>query len=95
VFDVLAELHKEHARGDHWFLQLLGVDTPLQGQGIGSALMQPVLQKADADGVTCYLDTAEPRSVPFYKCHGFEVVVDMIEPSSGLRLWFFRREPRK
>jgi hypothetical protein len=56
--------------------------------------MQPVLEKAEADGITCYTDTAEPKNVPFYKRHGFEVVVDMIEPSSGLRLWLFRREPR-
>jgi GNAT superfamily N-acetyltransferase len=95
VFDALEGLHKEHATDDHWYLQLLGVDVPLQRRGIGSALMQPVLKKADADGVTCYMDTAEPRSLPFYRRHGFDVVVDMIEPSSGLRLWFLRREPRR
>ncbi len=93
VFDAIAGLHKEHATGDHWSLALLGVDVPYQGKGLGSALLQPVLEKADADGVTCYTDTANPKNVPFYRRHGFEVVVDTVEPSSGLCLWFFRREP--
>ena len=95
VFDALEGLKKEHATGDHWYLALLGVDVPYQGKGLGSELLQPVLEKANAEGVACYTDTVNPKNVPFYRRHGFEVVVDMIEPSSGLRLWFFRREPKR
>ncbi len=93
VIDLLEEFHMRDAPEDHWYLALLGVDAPLQGQGIGSALLQPVLQKADAEGVVCYTETEQPRNVLFYQRHGFEVVVDMVEPTSGVRLWTFRREP--
>lgn len=94
VIDLLESLHLRDAPDDHWYLALLGVDTPLQGRGIGSALLQPVLAKADATGTPCYTETEQPKNVPFYQRHGFEVVVDTVEPTSGLRLWTFRRDPR-
>lgn len=52
-------------------------------------------QRADADGVPCYLETANEKNVPFYQKQGFSVIVDTIDSTSGLRLWTFRREPRR
>jgi GNAT superfamily N-acetyltransferase len=95
VVELCRSLHTRDARAEHWHLELLGVDTPLQGQGIGSALLQPVLQQADEQGTPCYLETLQPRNVPFYQGHGFEVVVEMVEPKSNLGLWTFWREPRR
>ena len=39
------------------------------------------------------LETAQPKNVPFYQKHGFDVIVDTIDPTSGLRLWTFLRKP--
>ena len=33
----------------------------LQGRGIGSALMQPVLERCDRDGMPAYLEATTPR----------------------------------
>ena len=41
----------------HWYLMILGVVPADQGRGIGGALMQPVLEEADREGVPCYLET--------------------------------------
>ncbi len=92
-FAAIEPFHLEAAPEPHWYLEILGVDPARQGQGIGSALLQPILDRADADGVACYLETANAKNVPFYVARGFAVVLETIEPGSGLRLWTFRRDP--
>jgi GNAT superfamily N-acetyltransferase len=93
--DLLKAAHERNMTEPHWFLHILGVDPARQGEGIGSALMEPVLRAADSDGLPCYLDTAQPRNVPFYQRHGFRILVEDVEPVSGLRYWTFRREPKR
>ena len=39
ALDIMEKLHKESTPEDHWYLMVLGVDPPRQGQGVGSALM--------------------------------------------------------
>jgi len=87
-------LHKQNAPPQHWYLQWLGVDPPRQGQGIGSALMQPVLARADAAGLACYLETANARTLPLYQRHGFEVVTEGDAPKGGPHTWTMLRAPR-
>jgi GNAT superfamily N-acetyltransferase len=95
VTGALAPLHDMAVPASHYYLALLGVDRDMHGQGVGSRLLQPVLARADAEGVYCYLETYNSTNVPFYRKHGFEVVVEDIEPSSGVRFWTFRRVPRQ
>ena len=87
------ELHKTDAPRRHWYLMVLGVDPARQGQGVGSALIQPGLEQADRDRVPCYLETAKEINVTFYKKHGFEVVREIDLPRGGPRLWTMLREP--
>lgn len=42
-----------------------------QGQGIGSALMAPMLER-DREGVRAYLDATSERHKPLHERHGFE-----------------------
>ncbi|HEY7342005.1 MAG TPA: GNAT family N-acetyltransferase [Ktedonobacterales bacterium] len=95
VTGALEPLHDEAVPASHYYLALLGVDRDLHGQGVGSRLLQPILARADAEGVYCYLETYNPTNVPFYRKHGFEVVVEDVESSSGVRFWTFRRPPRR
>jgi len=74
----------------HWYLWLLGVDPDSQGQGIGSALMQPGLQSADRDRLPCYLETMTERDVAFYQKRGFEIVFEGCIPS-GAPFWTMKR----
>jgi ribosomal protein S18 acetylase RimI-like enzyme len=89
-----AELHKRDASPRHWYLATLGVDPPRQGLGIGSTLIQPVLARADAEGLLCYVETEKERNVRFYRKHGFEVVVEADVPNGGPHMWTMKREPR-
>ncbi len=75
-----------------WYLFLLGVEPARQRRGLGGELMRPVVQRADAARVACYLETENQRNVAFYLKQGFEVIVDGEEAgSSGVRFWTFRR----
>jgi hypothetical protein len=52
-----------------------------------------MMERADAAGLPCYLETAQPDNVAFYEYLGFARLVEAVEPRSGLRLWTFRRDP--
>jgi GNAT superfamily N-acetyltransferase len=88
------QLHERDVPPRHWYLPTLGVDPPRQGQGMGSALIQPALALADADGLPCYLETQRERNAPFYQRHGFEVVAEGDLPRDGPHFWTMKREPR-
>ena len=93
-FSVLAigdEPHRRDVRPDHWWVMVLGVAPEAQGKGLARALLEPVMQRADAAGQQCYLETANPANITFYERIGFERVTELDHPQSGLRLWTFRR----
>ena len=87
-------LHKRDVPPRHWYLMILGVDPPRQGQGVGGALIQPVLSRADAEGLLCYLETETAGNVAFYERHGFEVVVEVDLLRDGPHIWTMKREPK-
>lgn len=94
VENYTSEVHKHSLPGRHWYLWVIGVEPARQGQGIGAMLIQPVLARADAGGLPCYLETMNEVNVPFYQKHGFKVVSEGEVPRRGLRVWSMLREPR-
>jgi ribosomal protein S18 acetylase RimI-like enzyme len=90
----LEERHDVDVGPRHWYVWLLGVDPPRQRQGVGSALLRPVCERADREHVPCYLDTTRERNLAFYRRHGFEVVYEGEVPRSGPHLWTLVRAPR-
>jgi GNAT superfamily N-acetyltransferase len=75
-----------------WYLGVVGVAPAFQGRGLGTALMQPILDRADREGVPATLETAQPRNLPLYRRLGFEVLdeIDAGE-TGGLTLWTMKR----
>lgn len=90
--DHLERLHKRDMPPDHWYLFMLGVEPARQGQGVGGALIQPVLERADRDRLPCYLETTKERNVTFYGKHGFEVILEGHIGSSP-PYWTMKRDP--
>jgi ribosomal protein S18 acetylase RimI-like enzyme len=73
TFAVLGQMDAAHPAYPHWYLPWFGVDTALQGNGLGSQLMRSCLQNVDATHLPAYLETPNPRTIPFYRRHGFEI----------------------
>ena len=92
VLEFLDPFHVADAKDPHWYVMVVGVDPSSQGQGLGRAILQPILDRADAGRHSCYLETAQPDNVGFYQYLGFRVVREIVEPTSGLSLWTFKRE---
>ncbi len=76
----------------HWHVGPLAVDAPLQGQGIGSRLMEVFCARMDEAGEDAYLETDKPINVTFYQRFGFEVVAE--QPVLGRPNWFMLRRAR-
>lgn len=55
----------------HWYLLYIGTRPERQGQGLGSALLQSVLDRCDADRVPAYLEASCERNAVLYRRHGF------------------------
>jgi ribosomal protein S18 acetylase RimI-like enzyme len=77
----------------HYYLRVLGCEPDRQGQGIGSSLMRPMLERCDAEGVAAYLESSNEKNVPLYRRHGFEVTGD-VATHLGPRAWLMWRDPR-
>jgi len=91
----LERYHEREVPSRHWYLVWLGVDPPSRGRGVGSALLQPVLSRADDEGLPCYLQNSKAVNLAFYRRHGFEVVSEFAAPKGGPPIWTMRREPRR
>jgi GNAT superfamily N-acetyltransferase len=87
------EIERRHPVRPHYYLSVLGTEPQQQGGGIGSALLGPVLQRCDTDGVGAYLESSKESNVDFYVRHGFSVT-EHIELPEGPALWLMWREPR-
>jgi GNAT superfamily N-acetyltransferase len=73
LFDVLEQMAQAHPTYPHWYLPWLGVENKYQGSGLGGRLLQHCLTRVDADRMPAYLESPNPRNVPFYERHGFKV----------------------
>lgn len=89
------KLDDVHPKKRHYFLGFLAVTPSMQGRGLGSMLIEPVLKKADAEGCGCYLEASSERNVVFYKRHGFEVMKEIqLYGKNSPKMWVMWREPR-
>ena len=88
----MERIHAHSAPQAHWYLWALGVEPERQGRGFGGLLTQPVLARARAQDMPCYLETMNSVNVPFYERHGFAVVSDGEAPGTGLRIWAMLRK---
>jgi ribosomal protein S18 acetylase RimI-like enzyme len=91
--DYTSSMHQRSAPAQHWYLWVLGVDPLYQRRGVGSRLMRPILARADADGMPCYLETEKEVNLPFYQRHGFKVVREGKIPRSNVHVWAMLRDP--
>ena len=82
-----------HVKEPHWYVAVLGVLPERQGEGLGRALLDPALARADRDRLPTYLETSNERNLTFYGRFGFEVMQEVSIPGGGPPIWTMLRQP--
>jgi GNAT superfamily N-acetyltransferase len=70
---ILEQMDAAHPKYSHWYLPWLGVRAERQNRGLGGRLLAASLAYVDLGGLPAYLETPNPRNIPFYERHGFAV----------------------
>lgn len=79
--------------GSHWYLEVLGVRTEAQGQGLGRRLLDAGLARVDASGLAGYLETADHANLAFYERFGFAFDRELQLIPDGPPHWAMHRPP--
>jgi GNAT superfamily N-acetyltransferase len=74
MFSVLEQMDRAHPTFPHWYLPWFGVRPELQGGGLGGRLLEHCLGFVDESRLPAFLETPNPRTIPFYERHGFTTV---------------------
>lgn len=93
ILQVLSAMEAKHPHEPHYYLAFVGVEPDHQGRRIGSALLGPILERCDREGVPAYLEATCERNCALYERHGFAVVEKVSLPGGGPPLWPMWREP--
>jgi GNAT superfamily N-acetyltransferase len=91
VFDYGEEELLRAVPEPHWWLEAIAVDPAAQNRGLGGQLLDALHALTDATHQPLILLTHEERAVPFYLRHGYDLVCEGTEPTSGVRHWGMRR----
>lgn len=91
--NALSKLEKEHPKEPHWYLAVLGTAPEHQGRGIGAALLAPVLERCDHDGLPSYLESSKESNIPYYERFGWRVT-KALPLKDGPTLWAMWRDPQ-
>jgi ribosomal protein S18 acetylase RimI-like enzyme len=81
---------KHHPKEPHWHLGPVAVLPELQGQGIGSQLMEHFCKYMDSIGGVAFLETETINNVRLYERFGFSVTDEAL--LVGVRNWFMWRK---
>lgn len=80
-------LEERHLTEPHYYIRWVGVTPALRGQGLGSALRRPALDRCDSDGLPVYLEASSERSAALYERLGFVHLGVLELPDGGPQVW--------
>jgi GNAT superfamily N-acetyltransferase len=87
-------IEKVHPKEEHYYLEALGTRQDMQSKGVGSAVIRHMLDRCDTEGMPAYLESSNPRNVPFYARHGFETTGEIVVGKGAPTVTAMWREPR-
>jgi GNAT superfamily N-acetyltransferase len=71
LYEVMRQMGQFHPQTPHWYLPFVGVEPMQQSRGFGALLLRPILQRCDYERLPAYLESTNPRNIPFYESLGF------------------------
>ena len=88
VFKRVSEDRHEHmARSTYLYLFVVGVNSKLQGKGIGRKLVDTAIEKSEREGSQLYLETETEENVKMYEHFGFKLRKRITLPIVDLPMW--------
>ncbi len=84
---LLGAIERRHLREPHHYFAHIGVAPAAQGQGLGTQLMRPTLDRCDREGLPAYLEASSERNAALYERLGFRLLREVrVGGSPPLRL---------
>jgi GNAT superfamily N-acetyltransferase len=74
---IAALMERRHIREPHHYFPYIGVAPHAQGQGLGSMLMGPTLDRCDEEGLPAYLEATSDRNIALYERLGFRPCAEL------------------
>ena len=93
---LLNTFEKKHPRApEHWYLPAVALRPEWQGRGFGAALLAPMLDRCDREGIPAYLEATSPRNRSLYERHGFVARDEIRARKDAPPAWAMWREPQE
>ncbi|GHD26430.1 GNAT family N-acetyltransferase [Nocardiopsis kunsanensis] len=86
-----AVMAKSRPQTPCWFLGTVGVHPGHQGTGLARAVIEPGLERAEAEGYPVFLETSDEKNVEIYQRLGFKVTAAYKLPFDGPKTYAMMR----
>ena len=91
--NAIEEAKKSLNLDSHIHLLIMGVSQEFQGKGFGRKLLRALIEKAQTEKKSIYLETQKEDNIKFYKKYGFSVKKKIILPEPlNLPMWLMVRD---
>ncbi|HEY1711025.1 MAG TPA: GNAT family N-acetyltransferase [Rhizomicrobium sp.] len=75
-------MEKNHPHDPHYYLAFVAVAPRLQGNGLGGAILEATLARADAQHAAAYLENSNPKNTRLYERCGFVARKNIAPPGA-------------
>ena len=80
----------------HIHLLIMGVSQEFQGKGFGKKLLRALIEKAQTEKKSLYLETQKEENITFYEKHGFSVKKKIMLPEPlNLPMWLMLKDVKQ
>lgn len=90
----LGRMDRHHPTEPHWYLEVIGTDPAQRGRGTGGAMIEPMLERIDGEGLPVYLESSKERNLAFYHRFGFDVLDEVRLDPECPPMWLMWRPAR-
>ena len=84
-----SKIKKLHPKELMYYLWFIGVDPDKQSKGIGSTLLNEVINEGTSEHRSIYLETSTLKNIPWYEKFGFKIYNEL---DLGYKLFFLKKE---
>jgi GNAT superfamily N-acetyltransferase len=86
----------QHPPQPYWYLNAIAIVPGTRARGLGAKLLEPMLLRADREGLPVYLESSDPRNLSFYERYDFDRVGDpILMPNGGPSAQPMLRQPKR